>query len=431
MEAYSQAKRYVEYAISYMRAISSEHIKVEETSKKLMKHFAGLLKEYLPFEQGLLDRAIAEVKNIVKVAINAIKLEESAKEATHQTATGLETIAGANISRLIASEHEALVLAALANDDLAEYAASYQMFHKLAETVAKENLKAVLETSKEQLVTALEIVEKDLDNVKKEKERRNAELQAAARETEHDSVKLKRDLANKLKVDSHQINLLATASALTGTLKKEELRELVDKSLDENINCIRYALGTNSLQLIEEAFEDAKIDDIYRRYIDKYIFSSKDAEKKSKDHIDWQDSIINATKQIVYNIREYADEALKDEYEEREITDVTAIDYIVLRNVPDEMYKKRDDCLQKIAKGKDLDQLLSCVLLEDPDDDSTITSRHPNGQEVLLEYERARAWQLAEQAQDPSGCGPSQKWISYLTRLHRAILDEAPAFFRT
>src|SRR5258708_20244187 len=167
-----------------MRAISSEHIKVEETSKKLMKLFAGLLKEYLPFEEGLLDWTIAEVKNIVKVAINAIKLEESAKEATHQTATGLETIAGANISRLIASEHEALVLAALANDDLAEYAASYQMFHKLPETVPKQNLKAVLETSKEQLVTALEIVEKDLDNVKKEKERRNAELQAAARETE-------------------------------------------------------------------------------------------------------------------------------------------------------------------------------------------------------------------------------------------------------
>ena len=45
-----------------------------------------------------------------------------------------------------------------------------------------------------------------------------------------------------------------------------------------------------------------------------------------------------------------------------------------------------------------------------------------------MEYERARAWQLAEHWQETS---PSEKWTRYLARLRCAILDEAPAFFRT
>ncbi len=143
-----------------------------------MKSFTDLLDGSLPFEKDILDHAITGVKQIVKASMNVLKLEGQAKEAAHRTVTGVETGQSADISRLLANEQEALVLAALANDALAEYAALYYLFHQLAAQVTKENLAAMLETSVERFVAALEVVKKDLEEMKHQKKSKDVQRQA-------------------------------------------------------------------------------------------------------------------------------------------------------------------------------------------------------------------------------------------------------------
>src|SRR5258708_4751357 len=179
MGAYAQAKKYAADALRYLREISTEYRKVEETSPMLMKDFADLLQGTLPFGQNMLDRAITGVKQIVKTSMNVQRREEQAKEAAHQTATGREIARDADIARLIANEQEALLLAALANDALAGCVALYCVFHTLAAYVTTEQLKAMLETSTEEFLAALQVIKKHLDEITQQKKSKQRECQAA------------------------------------------------------------------------------------------------------------------------------------------------------------------------------------------------------------------------------------------------------------
>src|SRR5258708_37278353 len=73
-----------------------------------------------------------------------------------------------------------------------------------------------------------------------------------------------------------------------------------------------------------------------------------------------------------------------------------------------------------------LDTVISCKLMNEPDDRSAGTYYRPTVQELLMEYERAIAWQVAEQQEK----GASGKWTRYLARLRRAILDGASPYLR-
>ena len=534
IEAYSSAKTFVDHAIRYAQGIASEQSNVEEQAKLLVQHFTAVLQSHLSSEKDILQNAITGVKHIVKAAMNVIKQEKRAEEAAHQIATVLETAADADPSQLIVSEQEALLLAASANDALAQSVAFYRIFHKLAADVTKE----CLETMKEQFVASLEVANTYLDETKQEKDEKVLQCQRAAStnaqskahllvneqtgaitfadgvtafhlqdlagigevapeerqgqcwllfkdghtwssndvahnllhettekrtsidflipdgvggqmailslpngtqikltdidlgKTEYDPVKPECGVTITLKEDGGKINLLAAASVMRRFLKPEVLLELVDKSLDQNINRIRDAIGTKSLEAISGAFEDAKRDDRERKYLHMSLFSSEKVEKRAMDSIEWMESVVSASEQVVYTLRRYADEVLNDENGQKEINDKIVLKNIILDNMQGELYQKREACLQKIARGRGLDTIINCPLLKNPDDNSPVIMS-PNVQEVLVEYKRARACQLAEQRQDHTGCGSSQKWTPYLGRLRRAILDEAPAYFRT
>ncbi len=179
MEAYAQAKHYAENAIRYLRDISVEYRKAEELSKMVMKHSAERVQGSLPFEQDVLDHALTGMKNTIKASINVLRVEEQAKEAARQTAISIETGPGADTARLMANEQEALLLAALANDSLAGYAASHHLYHTLAAHIATEYLEGRFETSTEQFLAALQVIKKDLDEMKQQQESKDAERQAA------------------------------------------------------------------------------------------------------------------------------------------------------------------------------------------------------------------------------------------------------------
>jgi len=543
MEAYSQVKISLEYAIRYLRDIASEQRKVKNILKTVMKDFTDLRQGYLSFEKYVLDGAITGVKNIVKASFNLIRLEEHAEEAARQAANALDLAIGANSAQLLASEQEALLLAAFANDSLAGYAAGYGVFHKLAVDVAKETLATQLATSREHLVEALDVVKNDVDEMKQEKESKAAERQTAASavsadtgrqahllidertgaitlkerdrgaafhlqdlagiseastqedlhhscllfkdpsawsshdvahdllhescetrtrihlqvpdgtgehvamlflpngtqikvadidvsQTEYDPTRPECGVTITLKKGGNKINLLAAASVMR-ELTPEVLLDLIDKSLDENINQIKDAVRTRSIEAIGEAFEDARLDERNRTYLERCILSSQKAEERFKEHIEWVESICSAVEQIISTLREYGYEALKEENGEKEITDVITLENFLLDNMHDEMYQKRDVCLQKIAREKGLDRVINCQFFANPHDDATATNLRPNGEDLLDEYERARSWQLAEQGQDRAEGSPSDTWSSYLARLRRAILDEAPPYFRT
>src|SRR5205823_991024 len=126
----------------------------------------------------VLNRAITGVKTIVKVSMNVLKLEKQAKEAAHQTASWRETGLGADTSRLLANEQEALLLAAFANEALAACVSSYHLFHTLAVHIAGENFESMLQSSIEQCDAALEVVKRDIDEMKDQKERKEVERRA-------------------------------------------------------------------------------------------------------------------------------------------------------------------------------------------------------------------------------------------------------------
>ncbi len=539
LEAYAQAKKCAADALRYLRAISAEYSNMEDPSNILMKHFADFLQGTLPFEEEVLDRALGGMKQIIKGSMRLLRVEEQAREAAHQTAIGIETGPGADTSQLTANEHEALLLAALANDALAGYAASYQLFHILVAYVASEQFGAMFETSIEQFLAALQMVKKDIDEMKQQKESKDAQRQTATldnvarqahllidertgaiilkdgraafhlqdltgideaplqehlsqsrlwfkggrpyssydvahdllheqceartrihlqvpdgagrqvamlclpngthinladidlEQTQYDPARPQGGVTITLKKDGQKINLLATASVMTIKLTQEALRELMDRSLDQSIHRLASAVGTKDFDAIEDAFFDTKTDDMHTRYIEKYILSSEDREKRQQDLTEWMQCIQNVTSHSVEILHRYADEVVSAEHGEKEITESTVLEQVAVGKAPTELFQKRSDCLQQIVRARGFDTIIHCQLFQDPDDSSAGTYLSPTVQEVLMEYERVMAFQQAQQWQRTSASGPSDKWACYLARLRRAIFDEAPAFFRT
>src|SRR5260370_27655592 len=162
-----------------------------------------------------------------------------------------------------------------------------------------------------------------------------------------------------------------------------------------------------------------------KKNLEKYILSSDEIEKRQCEFVKWMEGISNGVDYIIVILRAYVDEVLNEEHGKKEITEGVVIKKGFL-DVPDEIYHKREACLQKIIRESGLDTVITCKLMNDPDDSSVGTYSSPTVQELLMEYERAIAWQGAEQQEK----GASGKWTRYLARLRLAILDGASPYLR-
>jgi len=250
-------------------------------------------------------------------------------------------------------------------------------------------------------------------------------------QTTYDPTRPERGITITLKKDgqppegARQINLLAAACTMMGTLTPDTLRELMDRDLGDGIHRLTSAVETKDLEIIADAFHHVKLDDVCKRHLEKYILSPDEIEERQQDFVKWMEGVANAVKHSIVTLRAYVYEVLNEEHGEKEITERVVIEKGFFDG-SDEIYHKRDACLQKIIEGSGLDTIINCELMKDPADSSAGTYLDPTVQVVLMEYERAIACQEEERQEKRA----SDTWTRYLARLRYAILDGAPLYIR-